>query len=51
MFEKDLHCKIMIQILMMKRAISVMNEYRFVQIEFRSNDQSKWLTELIDRSL
>lgn len=34
-----------------KDAISVMNRNKFVQIEFRSNDRTKWLTELIDRSL
>ncbi len=41
------------QILMVdeKKGVSVMKRYEFVQIESRSNDQSKWLTELIDRSL
>ena len=41
------------QILMMneKKGISVMKRHGFVQTESRSNDQSKWLTELIDRSL
>lgn len=34
-----------------EKAISVMTGHRFVQIESRSNDQSKWLTGLIDRSL
>jgi hypothetical protein len=34
-----------------KKDISVMKRHGFVQIESRSNDQSKWLTELIDRSL
>jgi hypothetical protein len=38
------------QILMMneKKGISVMKRRGFVQIESRSNDRSKWLTELID---
>lgn len=34
-----------------KTSISVMTRRKFVQIKSRSNDQSKWLTELIDRSL
>jgi hypothetical protein len=34
-----------------KKSISVMDGHGFVQMESRSNDQSKWLTELIDRSL
>jgi hypothetical protein len=34
-----------------KTGISVMKRREFIQIESRSNDQSKWLTELIDRSL
>lgn len=34
-----------------KKGISVMKRHGFVQTESRSNDQSKWLTELIDRSL
>ena len=34
-----------------KTSILVMNRNKFVQIGSRSNDRTKWLTELIDRSL
>jgi len=34
-----------------KTSISVMNRNKFVQMDSRSNDRTKWLTELIDRSL
>ena len=34
-----------------KTSISVMNRNEFVQMDSRSNDRTKWLTELIDRSL
>jgi hypothetical protein len=34
-----------------KASISVMPGHKSIQIKSRSNDQSKWLTELIDRSL
>jgi len=40
-----------ISLMFNETASLVMKRYRFVQIESRSNDQSKWLTELIDRSL
>ncbi len=29
----------------------IMNRNKFVQMDPRSNDRTKWLTELIDRSL
>gem|GEM_PF-3170911 len=34
-----------------KASMSIMNRNKFVQIESRSNDRTKWLIELIDRSL
>jgi len=42
---------LLIPMLMEKQDISVMNRNKFVRIESRSNDRTKWLIELIDRSL
>ena len=52
MCEKDLNCW-MINGFMLngKTSILVMNRNKFVQMDTRSNDRTKWLTELIDRSL
>lgn len=33
------------------KVVSCVNRNKFVQMKYGSNDQTKWLTELIDRSL
>ena len=52
MYEKDLNCWMINGFMLnVKTSILFMNRNKFVQIDSRSNDRTKWLTELIDRSL